>query len=193
MKRYLPKNAEDASALILTLLVIVLLSAIVTSFLSSTRTEQTATRNYTSKTQAEMLASSATQQAMAKIQQGFTVSGNGTTIITTQPGAIRQFVFNNGTCTPATPVNLYSENGSTPADMNNLQSPSSNSSSTSNQWTITGNASEQINVLTSVQTNALLTQQIAAITAWAFGKSGSNAARSSPTFTRRTLFGDIFV
>ena len=97
MKRYLPKNAEDASALILTLLVIVLLSAIVTSFLSSTRTEQTATRNYTSKVKAEMFATTATQQAMAKIQQGFTVGTGNTTVITTQPGAIWQFTFSMNT------------------------------------------------------------------------------------------------
>jgi type II secretory pathway component PulK len=92
LKRYLPKNAEDASALILTLLVIVLLSTIVTSFLSSTRTEQTATRNYTSKTQAEMLATRATQQAMAALQSAFNGNGNGTAIVTSQPGAIGKYV-----------------------------------------------------------------------------------------------------
>ena len=151
MKRYFPKNAEDASALILTLLVIVLLSTIVTSFLSSTRTEQTATRNYTSKTQAEMLVNNATQQAMAKIQQGFTVNGNATTVITTQPGAIRQFVFSSGTISSNSTQELFSGTGNASTNgtvnLNNLQNPgNSTSTATSNQWTITGNASEMINV-----------------------------------------------
>ena len=166
MKHYLPKNAEDASALILTLLVIVLLSTVVTSFLSSTRTEQTATRNYTSKTQAEQFASSATQQAMAKIQQGFTVNGTGnTTVITTQPGAISQYTFANGNCSVVSgkaPVELFSTNGTTTANLNNLQNPSSNSSASSNQWTITGNASEQINVpLENITSNGTVIGRIA--------------------------------
>ena len=166
MKHYLPKNAEDASALILTLLVIVLLSTVVTSFLSSTRTEQTATRNYTSKTQAEQFASSATQQAMAKIQQGFTVNGTGnTTVITTQPGAISQYTFANGNCSVVSgkaPVELFSTIGTTTANLNNLQNPSSNSSATSNQWTITGNASEQINVpLENITSNGTVIGRIA--------------------------------
>jgi hypothetical protein len=158
LKRYLPKNAEDASALILTLLVIVLLSAIVTSFLSSTRTEQTATRNYTSKTQAEMFVNSATQQAMAKIQQGFNTtnatsgssSANHTQIVTTQPGRIAKYFFLNGSCTGNATTALYTENGTTTSNatayLNNLESPSSSANATSNQWTITGNASERINV-----------------------------------------------
>ena len=169
MKRYLPKNAEDASALILTLLVIVLLSTIVTSFLSSTRTEQTATRNYTSKTQADMLASSATQQAMAKIQQGFTVNGTATTIITTQPGAIRQFVFTSGNITSNTTQELFSGANATTngtVNLNNLQNPASNttltSNSTNNRWTITGNASEQINVpLENITSNGTVIGRIA--------------------------------
>ena len=148
MKRYLPKNAEDASALILTLLVIVLLSTVVTSFLSSTRTEQTATRNYTSKTQAEQFATSATQQAMAKIQSAF--NGNGTVIVVSQPGAIRQLTFTNGTCTQNA-TNLYTENGTEIADMNNLQNPGNatlvRANTSANQtFTITGNASERIKV-----------------------------------------------
>ena len=158
MKRYLPKNAEDASALILTLLVIVLLSAIVVSFLSSTRTELQATRNYTSKVKAEMLANSATHQAMAKIQQGFNTtnatsgssSANHTQIVTTQPGLIAKYFFLNGTCTGNATTALYTENGTTTSNatayLNNLESPSSSANATSSQWTITGNASERINV-----------------------------------------------
>jgi Tfp pilus assembly protein PilX len=153
LKRYLPKNAEDASALIITLLVVVLLSTIAVSFLSTARIEQTATRNYSSKTMAEQFAISATEQAMAKIQEGFTVNGTATTIITTQPGAIWQFTFSGGSCNAVAtknPVELFSGTGNVTtngtANLNNLQSPSSNSTATSNRWTITGNASEQINV-----------------------------------------------
>ena len=147
MKHYLPKNTEDGAALIITLLIVVLLVTISVSFFSTTRTEQTATRNYTSKTQAEQFATMATQQAMAKIQQGFTVNATGTTVITTQPGAIRQFVFQNGNITSNATTNLFSENGSgNTANLNNLENPSSNSTATSNQFTITGNQSQQLNV-----------------------------------------------
>ena len=146
MKRYLPKNAEDASALILTLLVIVLLSTIVTSFLSSTRTEQTATRNYTSKTQAEMLASSATQQAMANLQAAFNGNGNGTAIVTSQPGGITKYFFRNGNCTQNPTANLFFTTNSTNANgtvnMNNLD----NSTNTTISGLITGNSSEAITV-----------------------------------------------
>ncbi|NBS53940.1 MAG: hypothetical protein EBS96_15265, partial [Spartobacteria bacterium] len=157
MKRYLPKNAEDASALVLTLLVIVLLSAIVVSFLSSTRTEQIATSNYTSKVKAEMLATTATQQAMAKIQQGFNTTAN-TTVITTQPGAIRQFVFSSGTISSNSTQELFSGTGNVTtngtANLNNLQNPgNSTGNAASNQWTITGNASERINVPMEVVTS----------------------------------------
>lgn len=147
MKHYLPKNTEDGAALIITLLIVVLLATISVSFFSTTRTEQTATRNYTAKTQAEQFATLATQEAMAKIQQGFTANATGTTVITTQPGAIRQFVFENGTITSNTTTNLFSENGSGKiANLNNLQNPSSNSTASSNQFTITGNLSQQLNV-----------------------------------------------
>lgn len=151
MKHYLPKKTEDGAALIITLLIVVLLATISVSFFSTTRTEQTATRNYTSKTQAEQFATMATQQAMAKIQQGFTVNATGTTVITTQPGAIRQFVFLNGTITSNTTVDLFSGTGNTTsngtANLNNLQNPgNATSSATSNEWTITGNASEAINI-----------------------------------------------
>ena len=146
MKRYLPKNAEDASALILTLLVIVLLSTIVTSFLSSTRTEQTATRNYTSKTQAEMLASSATQQAMAALQSAFNGNGNGTAIVTSQPGGITKYFFRNGNCTQNPTANLFFTTNSTNANgtvnMNNL----ANSTNSTIAGLITGNVSENISV-----------------------------------------------
>ena len=147
LKRYLPKNAEDASALILTLLVIVLLSSIVTSFLSSTRTEQTATRNYTSKTQAEMLASSATQQAMANLQAAFNGNGNGTAIVVSQPGAIgKYFVSSAGLSGNKTDLFFTASftNANGTVNMNNLSGP--NSTGNTSGLSITGNASEDITV-----------------------------------------------
>ena len=121
MKRYLPKNAEDASALIITLLVVLLLSTIAVSFLSNARMELAATRNYSAKIRAEQFATSATEQAMAKIQQGFNTtnatsgssSGNNTQIVTTQPGRITKYFFLNGNYTGNATTQLYTENGTT--------------------------------------------------------------------------------
>ena len=169
MRRCLPKNAEDASALIITLLVVLLLTTIAVSFLSTARLEQAATRNYSAKIRAEQFAISATEQAMAKIEQGFAVNGTATTVTTTQPGAIWQFTFSGGICTAVAtknPVELFSGTGNVTtngtANLNNLQSPSSNSTPTSNQWTITGNASEQINVpLENITSNGTVVGRIA--------------------------------
>jgi hypothetical protein len=156
------RQSDHGSALILTLLITALLATIVVSFLSTSRVEQIAARNFSRQNAATGLAEMATQQAMAKIQQGFTVNGTGTTVITTQPGAIRQFVFQNGTITSNKSFNLFSENGSGAIiDMNNLQNPSSNSSATSNQWTITGNTSQKIEVyMENVTTTVNGTSQI---------------------------------
>jgi hypothetical protein len=156
------RQSDHGSALILTLLITALLATIVVSFLSTSRVEQIAARNFSRQNAASGLAEMATQQAMAKIQQGFTVNGTGTTVITTQPGAIRQFVFQNGTITSNKSFNLFSENGSGAIiDMNNLQNPSSNSSATSNQWTITGNTSQKIEVyMENVTTTVNGTSQI---------------------------------
>ena len=190
MKRYLPKNAEDASALVLTLLVIVLLSAIVTSFLSSTRTEQTATRNYTSKTQAEMLVNTATQQAMAKIQQGFNTtnatsgssSGNNTQVVTTQPGRITKYFFLNGNCTGNATTALYTENGSTPADMNNFQNPGNTTVSANQSFTITGNATDRLIVnMENVTSNGTLIGRIAYYVDDELTKINMNAATGNRT------------
>jgi len=130
--------------------VIVLLSAIVTSFLSSSRTEQTATRNYTSKTQAEQFATSATQQAMATMQSAFngngSMSGNYTGVVTSQPGAIKKFFFQNGNCTKNATTNLFfaanSTNANGTVNMNNL----ANSTNSTIAGLITGNVSENISV-----------------------------------------------
>jgi hypothetical protein len=103
---------------------------------------------------------------MAKIQLGFNttanMTGNYTSVVTTQPGAIHKYFFQNGNVTRNSTVEQFSAgnmriNGmATPlsssisnetVNLNNLQSPSSNSSATSNQFTITGNASQKINVL----------------------------------------------
>ena len=118
---------------------------------------------------AEQFAISATEQAVAKIEQGFAVNGTATTVTTTQPGAIWQFTFSGGICTAVAtknPVELFSGTGNVTtngtANLNNLQSPSSNSTPTSNQWTITGNASEQINVpLENITSNGTVVGRIA--------------------------------
>ena len=118
---------------------------------------------------AEQFAISATEQAVAKIEQGFAVNGTATTVTTTQPGAIWQFTFSGGICTAVAtknPVELFSGTGNVTtngtANLNNLQSPSSNSTPTSNQWTITGNASEQINVpLENITSNGTILGRIA--------------------------------
>ncbi len=143
-------SSTEGSALVLVLLVTALLTTIAVSFLSTSRVEQIAAKNFTRQNAASGLAEMATQQAMAKIQQGFTVNGSATTVITTQPGAIRQFEFSGGNCTPGPVVELFSGTGNTStsgtANLNNLQAPSSSANATSGQWTITGIAGENIQV-----------------------------------------------
>ncbi|MCX6964530.1 MAG: hypothetical protein NTW41_04170 [Verrucomicrobia bacterium] len=161
IKRFLKNSqATSGSALILVLLITSLLATIAVSFLSTSRVEQIAAKNFSRQNAASGLAEMATQQAMGKVQQGFTVNGTGTTVITTQPGAITQFVFTNGNITSPAPVitgnattypptaTLFSGSGNVTtngtANLNNLQNPSSNSSATTNQFTITGNRTELI-------------------------------------------------
>lgn len=143
--------SDSGSALILVLLITALLSTIAVSFLSTSRVEQIAAKNFSRQNAASGLAELATQQAMGKIQQGFTITGNATTIITTQPGAIWQYTFSGGCCTAVAtknPVELFSGTGNATtngtANLNNLQIPSSTSCATTNQFTITGNRTEQI-------------------------------------------------
>ena len=143
--------SDSGSALLITLLITALLATIAVSFLSTSRVEQIAAKNFSRQNAASGLAELATQQAMAKIQQGFTVNGTATTIITTQPGAIWQYTFSGGCCTAVAtknPVELFSgtSNATTngTANLNNLQIPSSTSCATTNQFTITGNRTEQI-------------------------------------------------
>jgi hypothetical protein len=163
----------SGSALILTLLITALLATITVSFLSTSRVEQIAARNFSRQNAASGLAELATGQAMAQIQKGFTITGNATTVITTQPGAIWQYTFSSGSCNAVAtknPVELFSgtSNASTngTANLNNLQNPSSNatltSNSSNNQWTITGNASQQINVpMENITSNGTIVGRVA--------------------------------
>ncbi len=195
MKRYLPKNAEDASALIITLLVVLLLTTIAVSFLSTARLEQTATRNYSSKTMAEQFAISATELAMVKIEQGFNATGNGTgnftSILTTQPGAIKKYFFSNGTLQTSSTITteLFSSGSGNLTNLNNLQNPgNSTSNATSNQWTITGNASERINVfMENVTTTVNGTNQTVGRIAYYVDDEGTKLNLNAATGDRPTL------
>ena len=195
MKPYLPKNAEDASALVITLLVVLLLSTIAVSFLSTARLEQTATRNYSAKTMAEQFAISATEQAVAKIEQGFNATGNGTgnftSILTTQPGAIKKYFFSNGTLQTNSTITteLFSSGSGNLTNLNNLQNPgNSTSSATSNQWTITGNASERINVfMENVTTSVNGANQTVGRIAYYVDDEGAKLNLNAATGDRPTL------
>lgn len=149
------KNVSaSGSALVLTLLVRALLATIAVSFLSTSRIEQIAAKNFSRQNAASGLAELATQEAMGKIQRGFTLNGTGTEVITTQPGAIRRVEFSGGNCTGVTLEELFSGTGNASVDgvanINNLQNPASiaalTSNTTNNRWTITGDASEVIQV-----------------------------------------------
>jgi hypothetical protein len=164
------KSSDSGSALILVLLITALLATIAVSFLSTSRVEMIAAKNFSRQNAASGLAEMATQQAMAQIQQGFTVNGTATIVITTQPGAIRQFTFSGGNITSNTTTELFSGTGNASTNgtvnLNNLHNPSSNttltSNSSNNQWTITGNASEQINVpLQNITSNGIVIGRIA--------------------------------
>jgi hypothetical protein len=145
------KPSDSGSSLILTLLLVAILSLVAVGFLSTSRIESIATKNFTRQNAASGLAELATQQAMAKIRQGFTVNGTGTTVITTQPGAIHQFVFSGGRIQSNRTQELFSGTGnastSGTANLNNLQNPSNLTGNASQiQWTITGSTSERISV-----------------------------------------------
>jgi hypothetical protein len=149
-------SSDSGSSLILTLLLVAILSLVAVGFLSTSKIEVQAARNFSRQNAAAGLAELATGQAMAQIQNGFTISNNGTVVITTQPGAIRQFIFANGNITSNLTTELFSgasnSNATTngTAYLNNLRNPSSNATLTSNasnnQWTITGFANQTIAV-----------------------------------------------
>lgn len=159
-------HSNSGSSLVLVLLITALLATIAVSFLSTSRVEMMAARNFSRQNAAAGLAEMATQQAMAQIQRGFTINGTGTRILTTQPGAIRQFVFIGGNITSNTTTELFSGTGNASTNgtvnLNNLQNPSSNSSATSNQFTITGNRLEQIVVpMENITSNGTIVGRIA--------------------------------
>jgi Tfp pilus assembly protein PilX len=181
------RHAKEGSALVLVLLITALLTTIAVSFLSTSRIEQIAAKNFTRQNAASGLAEMATQQAMAKIQQGFTVNGAGTTIITTQSGAIWQYTFSNGNCNAVAtknPVELFSANGTIIANLNNLQNPASNSSATANQFTITGNRTEQILV---PMENITINGTIIGRVAYYVDDEGTKLNANSATGNRTTL------
>jgi type II secretory pathway component PulK len=105
-------HSVSGSALVLTLLITALLATIVVSFLSTSRVEMMAARNFSRQNAASGLAELATQQAMAKIQLGFNttanMTGNYSSVVTTQPGAIHKYFFQNGTMTWNSTVEQFS-------------------------------------------------------------------------------------
>lgn len=82
-----PSSPRHGAALIVTLLVLVLLVVIVTGFLSTTRVEQMASRNYSYQNQAQQMAMIGVQQALAQLN---TVATNLETAdnFVSQPGCI---------------------------------------------------------------------------------------------------------
>jgi Tfp pilus assembly protein PilX len=84
-----PRGAppEHGAALILTLLVIVLLVVIVTGFLSTTRVEQMASRNYSFQSQARQMAMLGVQRAVAQMNLALTNFAAATNVVS-QPGRI---------------------------------------------------------------------------------------------------------
>jgi hypothetical protein len=87
---------------------------------------------------------------MATLQSAFngngSMSGNYTGVVTSQPGAIKKFFFQNGNCTKNATTNLFfaanSTNANGTVNMNNL----ANSTNSSIAGLITGNVSENISV-----------------------------------------------
>lgn len=80
-------RSERGAALILTLLVIVLLVVIVTGFLSTTRVEQMAARNYSFQSQARQMAMLGVQRAVAQMNLALTNFAAATNVVS-QPGRI---------------------------------------------------------------------------------------------------------
>ena len=186
---------ESGSALVLVLLITALLATIAVSFLSTSRVEQIAAKNFSRQNAASGLAELATQQAIAKIQQGFNATGNGTgnftSVITTQPGAINKYFFSSGTLQTNMTITteLFSSGSGNLSYLNNLQNPSSNSSATTDQWTITGNASERINVfmenITTTTVNG--STQLIGRVAYYVDDDGTKLNLNSATGNRTTL------
>jgi len=141
--------SDSGSALILVLLITALLATIAVSFLSTSRVEQIAARNFSRQNAAAGLAELATQQAIANLNSAFNASGNMTgnytAIVTSQPGRIQKFFFQNGTYSKNS-TDLFFSSNSTNANgtvnLNNLD----NSTTSAIAGLITGNPSESITV-----------------------------------------------
>ena len=192
-------TSDSGSALILTLLITALLATIAVSFLSTSRVEQIAAKNFSRQNAAAGLAELATQQAMGKIQLGFNTSnatsGTGsashTQVTNSQPGRITKYFFLNGNCTGNATTNLYSTNGTVPADLNNLQNPGNttqirgntgNGSSTNQTFTITGNASNRLIVnMEDITSNGTLIGRVAYYTDDELTKININGATDNRT------------
>jgi hypothetical protein len=149
---------------------VAILSLIAVGFLSTSRVESIATRNFTRQNVAIALAERATQQAIAQIQSGFTTNSTGTSIFVTQPGAIHSFVFSSGAIQSNSTQHLFSGSGNSTTNgtvnLNYLLNPTGNLSltnnATNNRWTISGNVSERIIVpLENVTNGGLVVGRIA--------------------------------
>jgi hypothetical protein len=145
-----PNFSISGSALILVLLITALLSTIVVSFLSTSRVEQMASQNFSRQNASSGLADYATQEAIYTLQTAFnnngTMSGNYTSIVTSQPGRIQKFFFQNGNYSKNASTDLfYSANSSNATSMINLNNLA-NASTSPLAGLITGNANEAITV-----------------------------------------------
>lgn len=103
-----PTSPKHGAALIVTLLVLVLLVVIVTGFLSTTRVEQIASRNFTYQAQAQQMAMMGVQKALAQLN-GATTNLETADNFVSQPGRV---MVTRGTTT--TTNELYSSNSGTP-------------------------------------------------------------------------------
>jgi hypothetical protein len=129
-----PRGAppEHGAALILTLLVIVLLVVIVTGFLSTTRVEQIAARNYSFQSAGEQMAQLATRQAIAVLRSNYLTATSGIAF-STQPGAIT--VYQGGGSLSSRTLTNFST-GATATNLNALVT----------NGLITASASQAVNV-----------------------------------------------
>lgn len=135
-----PSVHQHGAALIVTLLLLTLLVVVVTGFLSTTRVEQMAARNYTYQSAAEQMAQLATKQAINALRTNYQTA-TSSIIFATQPGAMA--VFGGASGTQLLP--LYSSNSANTTNLNSLAT---------NGW-ITGNAAQAVNVgLINVSDNA---------------------------------------
>jgi hypothetical protein len=120
------ESPQSGVALVLTLLIISMLVVVVVGFVSVSRLEQMAARNYTYQTAAEQMAQRATGQAMERLAAAL-AAGTGSGMYATQPGMVH---LSGGATEP-----LYSQ-GANATNINALMT----------NGFVTGNASDAINV-----------------------------------------------